>query len=269
MLVYREIINGLKSLGVPAGRPVIAHAALSAFGEVRGGAETLLGALLSACGQVMMPTFTYKTMVIPEDGPAGNGIVYGSGGSANRMSEFFTAQMPADRMMGALPEKLRQMPSAQRSSHPILSFAGVGVENALAAQTIEDPLAPIGALAEQDGWVMQLGVNHTANTSIHYAEKMSGRRQFTRWALTAEGVRACPGFPGCSDGFEQIAPHLGEAVRSVIIGGALVQALPLHQLFAAAQQMIQRDPFALLCERAECERCDAVRVALRQAELPA
>ncbi len=266
MLSYREIINGLKSLNIPAGQPVIAHASLSAFGEVRGGAETLLGALVSLYGRVMMPAFTYNTMLIPEEGPPDNGMEYGSGSSTNRMTEFFTPEMPADRMMGVLPETLRQMPAAQRSSHPILSFTGVGVDSALAAQTLAEPFAPIGVLAGEDGWVLLLGVNHTTNTSIHYAEKLAGRKNFIRWALTAEGVRVCPGFSGCSDGFEQITPHLGDALRSAMIGSALVQALPLPYLFTVVQQMIERDPFALLCERAECERCDAVRGVLRAAE---
>jgi len=266
MLAYRDIINGLKLLDIPAGQPVIVHSALSAFGEVRGGADTLLGGLLAAFGRVMMPVFTYKTMLIPEEGPQSNGLAYGSGETHNRMSEFFTPDMPADVMMGVLPEKLRRMPGALRSSHPILSFTGIGVGDAIQAQTLEDPLAPLGVLAEQGGWVTLLGVDHTVNTSIHYAERLAGRKQFTRWALTPQGVRACPGFPGCSDGFEQITPHLQDAARSVKIGSALVQAVPLEQIITAVQELISRDPFALLCERAECERCDAVRAALRMSD---
>jgi aminoglycoside 3-N-acetyltransferase len=62
---------------------------------------------------------------------------------------------------------------------------------------LDDPLAPVGALAEENGTVLLIGVNHTVNTSIHYAEKIAGRKQFIRWALTPQGVRECPGFPGC------------------------------------------------------------------------
>ena len=72
MIGYREIGSGLRSLGLDPARPVMVHASLSAFGEVRGGAETLLGALLASQRAVMMPAFTYKTMLIPEEGPADN-----------------------------------------------------------------------------------------------------------------------------------------------------------------------------------------------------
>jgi aminoglycoside N3'-acetyltransferase len=56
--------------------PVIAHASLSSFGEVNGGAPALVGALLDSVGGLMMPTHTYVTMVAPLDGPALNGIQY-------------------------------------------------------------------------------------------------------------------------------------------------------------------------------------------------
>lgn len=265
MISYRDVINGLKCLDIEPNRPVIAHASLSSFGEVRGGAETILGALLTSMSGVMMPTFTYKTMLIPEDGPEDNGLNYGSGKDTNRMSEFYTPSMPADPMMGIIAEKLRQVTGARRSSHPILSFAGVGVEQVIRAQTMEEPLAPIGELLERDGWVLLLGVDHTVNTSIHYAERLAGRKQFVRWALSAQGVTACPGFPGCSDGFEQIAPALAKATRVVKIGGARIQAVPLKALAQAVQQTLAKDPLALLCGRADCERCNTVRKSVRSA----
>ena len=68
--------------------------------------------------------------------------------------------------------------------------------------------APVGALAEENGTVLLIGVNHTVNTSIHFAEKLAGRRQFIRWALTRDRVVECPGFPGDSEGFEILATDL-------------------------------------------------------------
>ena len=70
MVSFHEIFSGLRQLGVDKQSPVIIHASLSSFGEVRGGAETLLGAVLGNFSALMVPTFTYKTMVIPEEGPA-------------------------------------------------------------------------------------------------------------------------------------------------------------------------------------------------------
>lgn len=77
MVTYRELVNGLRSLGLDSSRPVIVHTSLSAFGEVHGGVDTLLGALLSVFPRLMAPTHTYKTMLIP--------------GTAQAITAWFTA----------------------------------------------------------------------------------------------------------------------------------------------------------------------------------
>jgi aminoglycoside 3-N-acetyltransferase len=236
---------------------VIAHASLKAFDSVD--AETMLTALLESTGGIIMPTFTYKTMLNPEVGPPRNGITYGSETDLNKLAEPFHPHMPADKMMGVLPEVLRKHPKAKRSSHPIQSFAGINATPIVNAQTIFDPLAPIAALAEQDGWVLLLGVDHTVNTSIHYGEKLAGRLQFIRWAVMGNRVVECGGFPGDSDGFNAIAIDVEKYTRRVEINGALVQAIHLKSLLNAVVQKITANPFALLCTRSDCERCNAVR----------
>jgi aminoglycoside 3-N-acetyltransferase len=161
-------------------------------------------------------------------------------------------------MMGALPEVIRKHPKAKRSSHPILSFSGIGVDQALESQTLSEPLAPIGVLAEQNGIVLLIGVNHTVNTSIHYAERQAGRKQFVRWALTPQGVLECPGFSGCSDGFEQAAPYLDPITRTTQIGNATLRAVLMAPMIQTISELIQKDPLVLLCHKID-ERCEAVR----------
>lgn len=260
---FRDLRRGLNALDLDPGRPIIAHASLSSFGEVRGGPETVLGALLTQFDALLMPTFTYKTMVIPEVGPPKNALQYGEGETLNRMAEIYRPDMPADGLMGQLPETLRRHPRARRSNHPILSFAGIGVARALESQTLEDPLAPIQELAEAGGWVLLLGVNHTVNTSLHYAERLAGRPGFVRWALTTEGVVTCPGFPGCSEGFQAVGPRLTGVTRQVRIGAASVRAIPLPDLIRIAREWIEAEPLALLCEAADCPRCSAQRASVR------
>jgi aminoglycoside 3-N-acetyltransferase len=254
-----ELLEGLGSL-LPGGRPVVVHASLSAFGEVDGGAETVVAALLAIFPTVLVPAFTYKTMITPRTGPPDNGITYGTHQDSNLMAEYFTPQMPVDRMIGIIPDTLRRHPRARRSHHPIQSFAGVNADAFLAAQSMADPLAPLGLLEQADGWVVLLGVDHTTNTSIHYAEKLAGRRTFVRWALTPEGIVECPNFPGCSAGFQAILPDVEKYTRKVQIGKALVQALPSKMLFRAVIQRIKEDPLALLCRQEDCERCNQVRM---------
>jgi len=264
----QDLLVGFRGLKLDS-KPVIVHASLSAFGQVQGSAETLVSALLAVFDSVVMPAFTYKTMVIPPCGPENNAINYGSGADFNRMAEFFDPQMPADPLMGTVAETLRKHPRAKRSTHPILSFTGVKAKAALAAQTLADPLAPIGVLAKQDGWVLLLGADNTVNSSIHYAEKLAGRKQFVRWALTPQGVRECPGFPGCSAGFQSIAPEVEKYTRQAKIGNAVVRAMPLKMLFRAAITQIKHNPLALLCQQENCERCNALRMHHAVGGIPA
>jgi aminoglycoside 3-N-acetyltransferase len=253
-----ELKTGLAKLGLNKNL-VIAHASMKAFGTIEGGTDTMIAALLDSVRGIIMPTFTYKTMLNPDVGPPRNGITYGSEVDLNKMAQAYHPDMPADIMMGALPEALRKHPGAKRSMHPIQSFAGIRADAILNSQTIYSPLAPIGALSERDGWVLLLGVDHRVNTSIHYAEKLGGRLQFIRWALLQDRVVECPGFPGDSEGFEVLTPLVEKYTRRVEIGKTLVQAVHLKSLIRVVVDELNKNPFALLCQRQDCERCNAVR----------
>lgn len=261
MLTFEELKSALDSLDL-GGRPAIAHASLRSFGAIQGGAETVLKALLGSVDGLIMPAFTYKTMIIPEVGPPNNGIQYGSQLDVNRMAEPFHNTMPVDPLIGTLAEIFRHFPGAVRTAHPILSFLGVNSNTALDAQTLYNPFAPIGTLADQDGWVLLMGVNHSVNTSFHYGEKLAGRHQFVRWALTKKRIVECRGYPGCSDGFEDIRPETVDFVQRVEVGSGFIEAISLQPLLGSVEASIKRNPRALLCQRVECARCDAVRSTL-------
>jgi aminoglycoside 3-N-acetyltransferase len=263
MVSYREFVNGLRDLGLGPRSRVIAHVALPALGPIAGGAETVLGGLLANCEILIMPSFTYQTMVTPSYGPPDNGITYGGDLDHNLLAEFSKPDLPPDPRFGELVDALRRRPGARRSMHPILSFAGIGADAGLESQTVENPLAPIQWLAEQDGDVLLLGASHTSNVALQFAEKLSGRKQFLRWALTPQGIVACPSFPGCSDGFDAIQEHLPGIARLGRIGAADAQLVPIRDLIHVAVSWIRHDPRALLCERMACERCADVRAAVR------
>ncbi len=258
MVTFRDLRSGFRELKLGKA-PVIVHASLSAFGEVQGGAETVVGALLSRFESLITPTFTYRTMITPPVGPPDNGISYGRDQAANRRALFYTPRLPADPLMGIIPETIRRHPQAQRSYHPLYSFTGINAEIALAAQNLKAPYGPIEVLTQSNGWVLLMGVDHVANTSIHYAEQIAGRRQFIRWALTPQGIMECHHWPNCSYGFNRIGPLIERYVRSTNIGNAHVQAIPLSALMEQATDMIAADPAALLCSQASCERCTTVR----------
>lgn len=257
---YSDLRHALDRLGL-AGKHVIVHASLKNFGAIPSGPRTLIQALAASFNGMIMPTFTYKTMVTPGVGPPNNGITYGGDKDLNKMAEPFRPDMPPDKMMGMLPRQLLQEKGVTRTSHPILSFAGLGADDILLTQTLFDPLAPIGALTEKDGWALLINVDHTVNTSIHYGEKLVGRRQFVRWAVTPGCIVECPGYPGDSSGFNEIDDYILPQIRRVDIdGGAFIQAVPLKRLMDVTVELIKRNPLALLCQREDCERCNAVRL---------
>jgi aminoglycoside 3-N-acetyltransferase len=262
LLIFRNLISAFRKLEIDHSRPVIIHTSLSAFGEVRGGAETVLGALSSSFDTFVMPAFTYKTMITPEVGPPDNAINYGKGKYTNLMAEIYHDDMPVDALMGVVAETLRTQPRALRSNHPILSFVGINAQEIMDSQSNKNPLLPIQLLMDRDGWVLLMGVDHTVNTSIHYAEQLAGRKQFIRWALTPKGIIPCQRFPGCSDGFNAIASHITDEVRTIKLGEATIQAIPIGSLINSVCTLLLEDPLALLCSREDCERCNAVRESL-------
>jgi aminoglycoside 3-N-acetyltransferase len=259
MLDYHELKSYFEALNL-TDKPVIAHASLKPFGYIEGGADTVLRAMLESFKSLVMPTFTYKTMVTPEVGPPNNGITYGAEKDANKMAVSFRHDLPADPMMGIVPEALRNQPAVTRTKHPILSFAGFNAEAALETQTLFDPLAPIAALADQDGWVVLVNVDHSVNTSIHYGEKLAGRKQFIRWALAGDRVVECHNYPGDSTGFNAIDETIKyDAFRVPIGRTAFIQAVSIRVIFAAVQELLIRNPLALLCQRDTCEMCNEIR----------
>ncbi len=250
------------------GQHVIAHGSSRALSQIPSGPHAVVQALVATAGSVLMPAFTFNTMVTPLVGPPNNAIDYAAEEQARLEREKdpnyvwpvpFTPDLPVSPEVGVLSDVLRRLPTAKRSSHPILSFTGVNADFALNRQTIFDPLAPIAALAEKGGWVVLIGAGHEMNVSIHYAEKLAGRRQFVRWALTPKRVVECPNFPGDSSGFDAITPLLKNDVDVLPIGQTTIQAIRLARLIEVVKDLIKKDPLALLCERKDCAYCKALR----------
>jgi aminoglycoside 3-N-acetyltransferase len=263
LISYRDIVVGLRELGLGVDSKAIVHANLPALGELRGGPETLVGALAASCGTVVTPAFTYQCMVVPPDGPPDNGMDYGGDEAQNPQAEFFHADLPVHASLGAVAEALRQHPQALRSAHPLLSFAAFGQHagELVAAQSITDPWGPLAWLYNNGGDVLLIGADHTANVTLHLAEKKAGRKQFIRWAVDEERAYRLEGFPGCSRGFDAIAPRLSWVTQQLAIGEATIQRIPVRELVDTAVEMMRIDPAALLCSSDHCRLCCAVRAS--------
>ena len=218
-----------------------------------------MGALLAVYDSILVPAFTYQTMVTPKKGPDNNGVDYRNPPDCQNAT-FFKSDLPPSPKMGELLKVLLEDPRVARSHHPILSFAGINVTEALEAQTLSNPFAPIEVLVEdQGGWVLLLGADQTANISIHYAEQLAGRKQFIRWALTPAGIKECPNIPGCSRGFNVLARHIQDYIRKETFDTITITATPLQALIPIARKLILDDSEALLCHDENCMQCVAVK----------
>ncbi|WP_027480703.1 AAC(3) family N-acetyltransferase [Deinococcus pimensis] len=252
-----EIGAALAEAGLDSSRDVIVHASLRAFGFIEGGAPAVIRALREHSATLVMPAFSYYTLVWPEEGrqpdwprptpPAGAGF-----GRYTRVSSD----------IGRVPQTLVEDPRVLRSFHPALSFVATGAHAAeiLDAQTLESPYAPIGKLYDLDGLAVLFGVDHRSNTTMHYGEYLAGVPQLDRYVLVNGQVRHTT-FPNCSADFQRIAPHV--TGTTVNLGRGRLSVFRVRDLVDATRDLVTRDPEALLCTYPGC-RCQAVRKLIRR-----
>jgi aminoglycoside 3-N-acetyltransferase len=264
MFTYRDFVLAFDELGLTKSSRILVHSNLDAEGEIEGGTEAVLGALLASCEMVLTPAFTHSSIVVPAVGPSENAIEYGASDIENLEAEFFHPEMLVDEDLGVLPGTMLKHEAAGRSSHPVLSFAGIHAAEPLAFQTLTEPFGPISWLAEYDGDILFINAEHTSNISLHYAEQLAGRQALTRWALTEDGVVECRNMPGCSQGFEAIRPRLTGEVQQISIGPIKIELIPVRDLLHIAAGWLREDPRALLCGTPDCLYCPQVRASIRK-----
>jgi len=264
MISYHILIDALKTLGLNRDIPVIAHLDLSISSRIKGGTGTLMGALLSTVDNVLLPAFTFSTMVTPEEGPDNNNLQYGENSVKNLEAKIFSHSLPSELSNQEAIDILQEFPGTSRSDHPIFSFYGLGLDVALIDQAPDKPYLPIKIMMGLGGWVILIGADPSQNFSLHYAEYLAGRKQFLRWALTPGGISACPHFPGCPNGFHKLDYYLQGELRELLIEGIRLYAVPLESMISTAVALINEDPFALLCNDLNCVRCNLVREDIKK-----
>lgn len=170
-----EISNQLLELGLAQGDLIMVHASLRAVGEILGGPDELIGALLDAVGStgtVMM----YVGCQMPFD-DLGRGIF------TKEQEAFIFENCPAfdpltaraSRDFGALAEFFRTTPGVKVSGNPGARMAAIGAEADFL--TVDHPLnyglgdqSPLHRLCEKNGKILLLGSDLDAVTLLHYAE---------------------------------------------------------------------------------------------------
>ena len=266
-----EIVAGLSELGL-AGRTLMVHSSLRAFGHVRGGAEAVLGALRSVVGTsgvLVLPSFAWCA----DEAASGEGWPPGGrlAAAVPPGRAFDPAQTPAET--GRISDTFWRQPGVLRAAHPTHALAATGPA---AGRLLEPHPAdrccawdgPYGRLAAEDAWVVLLGVGVSSLTFLHAIEDRCGAPYLGRalgYLRRGDGVWGIPqvAYPSGDRDFyhrasrvaDWIAAWPGDERRVARIGGATVTALSTRALARRGTDRLTRDPLFLLCRRPGCAFC--------------
>ena len=174
----KRLVDDLRALGVPAGRPLLVHASLSHIGHVKGGADTVIEALLEAIGRNGTLVTGAGT---PENSTTSRAFQLRTADFTREQVIAHCATMPAfnrkttPTSIGAIAEALRTRRGATRSAHPQSSFVAFGrkaralmVRHRISCHLGEH--SPLAKLYKRDALILMLGVDYRACSAIHLAE---------------------------------------------------------------------------------------------------
>jgi aminoglycoside 3-N-acetyltransferase len=245
MLTKDELKKGFIRLGLKAGDVVLVHSSYKSFGDVDGGPQTVIDALLDVltpAGTLIMPTFNFNF---------------------NKGEPWDVNKTPSH--MGILTEIARTNPEARRVFHPFYSFAILGkLRDELTRVRYKDSYGKESIfmrLRELDGKIMIIGLSYTHSmTFFHHVEQMNGVdyrfvKPFTG-EVTDETGRTY------TDTFTMLVRDLDKGVitevdpmgavleqRGIVavesIGEATVKLMKANEVFRVTSEEMKSDPHLL------------------------
>jgi aminoglycoside 3-N-acetyltransferase len=260
----KRIKKDLRNLGVKEGDWVLIHSSLKSLGYVKGGADTVIDAAMEVIGEsglLMVPTFAFTNF-----------------------TPFFDPENTPSQM-GLITETLRLREDSVRSWHPRHSVGVLGektkevVSGHLQAGSVGKG-SPIDKLAKRGGYILLLGVDHTANTTIHTAEvyaelpylyMVKDSPDFPEQALVktpnnGEKIKVdLAPYPTCSEGFWKLEPVMRDKgeIRYGKIGQAHCQLMKSQDIIDTASSLLRENPGFLLCDDPDCYSCNKKRQIIR------
>jgi aminoglycoside N3'-acetyltransferase len=262
-VTIEDIRRAIRAAGL-SGQPLCVHSSLRSFGQVEGGAVTVVRALLDEECTVLVPTFslTFSIPPPPDMRPPRNAWDYdhpipdplGVGRS------YTPETNEVGGWLGVIPATVLKMEGRVRGNHPLNSFSAVGplAHELVDRQAPDNVYAPLERLAELGGYVVLMGVGLTSMTLIHLAERMAGRTMFRRWANDIDGAAMMVEVGSCSTGFDRFDPVLAPFERRTMVGDSSWRIFPAGPALEAATQAIRDDPTITHCGKADCRCNDAV-----------
>ena len=263
VLEAADLRRAFKAVGVRRGMILAVHVSLSKFGYVRGGAATVIQALLDVLGPkgtLCMPTHSNSVVGMPPYEPE---------------------RSPSN--VGAVTEYFRTCPGVQRSAHPSHSVAGIGPAAAAllgAARPDQAPLARDGfwgKLVDMDGQVLLLCPVKSA-TIFHVGETWLDLPQthLVVHALDAQRRRqvyVLPNAPWHSDHFAATMAdpliHRG-IMNEAALGENTIRLAPAQAMAQISVEANRRDPLVSLGKAGACtcHFCDTLRRGVEGKQQP-
>jgi len=236
VLKKSDIINGLRQMGLKAGNIVLVHGSLKSLGQMEGGVDTVIDALLETLtsdGTLLMPSFQ------------GGAEFY----LVDRGCRFDVRNTPSE--CGIITEVFRRRPGVLRSLSPTHCTAACGrlAEKILAGHErckISVGLgSPYHRLVKMDGKILLLGVTHGSNTTLHFVENTNGapticRKEYNPVVVDENGaeitVPTLPHMPGLPRDYlkaeslllragVQVNARIGMAEAKLVKAGAMAALL--------------------------------------------
>jgi aminoglycoside 3-N-acetyltransferase len=241
----RDLVAGLRAIGIRPGQDLLVHSSLRQVGLVRGGPADVLEALriVTDGATIIVPTHTATNSLSSRAFLAATADM-----SPARRTRYVEGMPGFDREktpshgMGALAEYVRTTVGAKRSSHPQTSFAAFGphAERCTAGHELDCHLgesSPLGWLYRAGGAVLLLGVGYAACTALHLAEYRlpSRRRRGYQCFTTADGVRRRREFTDADlidSDFEAVGELIDQEpfIRHGQVGAADCRLFPIKEI---------------------------------------
>jgi aminoglycoside 3-N-acetyltransferase len=238
-----EIVAGLHRLGIAHGSLLEVHASLRSVGQVDGGADTVIEALMETVGEqgaIVMPSYPVGPGMAASPQERQRGITW-------KVRVLSFDDHTTRTGMGVIADRFRDRADVVRQTDSFFSYTAWGKDAALLAHGLEP-------LVERGGQVLLLGVQMDRCSCLHLAEeRVCFPEALQRLLEVPEEIqREYPahlwgiGY-GPESNFllvqqEAEAQHL---ITTTMIGSALVRFFNASTMVDLYEAMLQENPYRL------------------------
>lgn len=267
-LLKEDIIEALRKADVNNGDLLFIHSSLSSFGNIAGGADTVIDAFIEAVGPtgtLLFPTFTEP-------------YIYFEGNCIKSKSYRPNDGMDPNLICtGRISKAFLKRSGIVNSAHATHSVAGLGplARNCLAEHRQGDPptcsRSPFGKLAENKGKIIYFGVSLANSTFLHFLEDKMNlpylQNAVCRVKLADGSVKTIliPNhLPGHRDFynpkwqetkiFKKLAEY-GLPIKEVPLGLDFVRIINADAFNEYGGRALKENPHILLCDASDCFFC--------------